>query len=156
MFECNRFVYAERGRTNVPSISSLWMMTSSSTSLGMQPSERMAIPNSCFEMKPFPSRSNTLNASRISVWKQEGTFYVKRTQEGGLRQKNILVHNFTVSNSRLVQLNMLNLGKCVHNVYKLITNAADGLLTGFHLIKKSAGLPLFCSLFDSELILKCH
>lgn len=54
-------------RSNVPSMSSLLMMTSSSTSFGIQPRDLMAMPSSCFEMNPFPSRSNTLNASRISV-----------------------------------------------------------------------------------------
>lgn len=43
------------------------MMIASSTSLGMYPSERMAMPSSCLEMNPLPSRSSTLNASRISA-----------------------------------------------------------------------------------------
>ncbi len=42
-------------------------MIASSTSLGMYPSERMAMPSSCLEMNPLPSRSRTLNASRISA-----------------------------------------------------------------------------------------
>ena len=50
-----------------PSMSSLCMMMASSTSLGMYPRERMAIPSSCLEMNPFPSRSSTLKASRISA-----------------------------------------------------------------------------------------
>lgn len=50
-----------------PSMSSLCMMMASSTSLGMYPRDRMAIPSSCLEMNPFPSRSSTLNASRISA-----------------------------------------------------------------------------------------
>lgn len=57
---------AECGRDS-PSMSSLCMMMASSTSLGMYPRDRMAIPSSCLEMNPFPSRSSTLNASRISA-----------------------------------------------------------------------------------------
>lgn len=52
---------------NSPSMSNLCMMIASSTSLGMYPSERMAMPSSCLEMNPLPSRSRTLNASRISA-----------------------------------------------------------------------------------------
>lgn len=48
-------------------MSNLCMMIASSTSLGMYPSERMAMPSSCLEMNPLPSRSRTLNASRISA-----------------------------------------------------------------------------------------
>lgn len=50
-----------------PSMSRRCMMMASSTSLGMYPNERMAIPSSCLEMKPFPSRSRTRKASRIST-----------------------------------------------------------------------------------------
>ena len=51
----------------LPSMSRRCMMMASSTSLGMYPRERMAMPSSCLEMKPFPSRSRTRKASRIST-----------------------------------------------------------------------------------------
>ncbi|PKU29480.1 hypothetical protein llap_20216 [Limosa lapponica baueri] len=47
------------------------MIIASSTSLGMYPKERIAMPSSCLDIKPFPSLSSTRKASRISVKEKE-------------------------------------------------------------------------------------
>lgn len=61
-------------RTNskdLPSMSRRCMIIASSTSLGMYPRERIAMPSSCLDIKPFPSLSSTRKASRISVKEKE-------------------------------------------------------------------------------------
>lgn len=56
---------------DLPSMSRRCMIIASSTSLGMYPRERIAMPSSCLDIKPFPSLSSTRKASRISVKEKE-------------------------------------------------------------------------------------
>lgn len=54
-----------------PSMSRRCMIIASSTSLGIYPNERIAMPSSCLDIKPFPSLSSTRKASRISAMEKE-------------------------------------------------------------------------------------